>query len=345
MQKSQQNFFDIYSSTDELKIHGMLSASLNSKCIQIGVKYGIFSLIHSGTENTKDLAKKLGFIPDRLYRVLKNLEHLTVIKETNEHCFKLTALGEKLLPDSKGSLANLTMLWSDEFQNATNNLDNTLKIEKSGFEIAYNDNLYSYLQKNPKIAENFDLAMRGLSEYFNNEIPNEMDLKSVESIADIGGGSGATLRNIIAHHSHLKGILFDQKSVIDKAMNEMEHFQHKNRVDLVHGDFFKPLPFKVDCIIMSNIIHNWSDEKATQILLNCRNALNENGKIYLVEAALEGSIEPIMGRSMDLTMLLMTSGKERTFNEFDKVFHSAGLKRVNAKNILNMTCLIEVKSI
>jgi O-methyltransferase domain len=93
---------------------------------------------------------------------------------------------------------------------------------------------------------------------------------------------------------------------------------------------------------MSKVIFNWDDEKAIQILTNCRNALTENGKIYLIEWALEHSIEPVTARMIDLTMMIVTSGKARTFKEFEKLFHVVGLKLSQAKNISNKICLIEV---
>ena len=345
MIKKSQNFFDTFNASDDIKIRSLLAANINSKCIQIGVKYEIFSHINNGIEDVKQLAKKLNFLPDRLYRVLKNLEDLNIVKEKNENIFQLTTLGEKFLPENKGNYADLTLLWDEEFSEATLNLEKALKTEKSGFEFSYNDSLYNYLDKNPKKSEIFNNAMRGLSESYHNDIPKELELKSIETIADVGGGSGAILRGIINNYSQIKGILFDQKNVIEKAIKEMELFQHKNRVELISGDFFKPLPFKADCILMSNIIHNWNDEKATQILINCRNALTENGKIYLIETALESSIEPLLARSMDLSMLIMTNGKERTFKDFEKIFNAAGLALSNAKNILNITCLIEIKAI
>lgn len=189
------------------------------------------------------------------------------------------------------------------------------------------------------------MAMRGLSENFYSEIPYTLDFSSIKTVADIGGGTGTLLREVVSAHKHLKGILFDQKEVINKARNELEEYPNKNRVELVDGDFFKQLPFKADCIMMANVIHNWNDEHAIQILTNCRKALNENGKVCLLEMSLEHSLEPLTARLADLSMLALTNGKERSIKEFEAIFSAAGLKFVKATNILNMTCLIETKAV
>ncbi|BBH54139.1 methyltransferase [Fluviispira sanaruensis] len=343
MKNNSQNFFDMFNANDDLKINALLSANINFNCIQLAVKYDLFTHLEDGINELNSLAKKNDFIPSRLYRLLKCLENINLIKETSDKNFYLTRMGERFLPNKKGNYANLTNLWSTEFYKAAENIDKALRSEKSAFECTHNESLYSYFNKYPERATTFNLAMRDLSENLNKNALYEMDLSTVKSIADVGGGSGASIRNMITQNAHLHGILFDQKSVIDSAMKEMEDFQYKNRVELISGDFFKPLPFKVDCIVLSNIIHNWNDEKAVQILTNCRKALNESGKIYLIEAALESSIEPLLARTMDFAMLLLTEGKERTFSEFEKLFHLANLKFESAKNVLNMTCLIEVK--
>ncbi|MBX9836921.1 methyltransferase [Silvanigrella sp.] len=342
MSISSQNYFDVYSTTDDLKLFSLLSTNIHTRCIYIGVKDGLFLQIESGVEDLNILAKNLGYNTERLHRLLKNFEHLNLVKEKNENQYELTSSGKKLLPNTKGSFAHLALLWGEEFQEVTNHLHEILKSEKSGFECAYKENVYSYLESNLKMAENFNLAMRGVSEYCSEDVLHEIDLNSANKIADIGGGSGANLRAFITNNSHLNGILFDQKSVIDKAIEEMETFQHKNRVELIAGDFFKPFSFKVDVIILSKIIHNWDDERAVQILTNCRNALNDNGKIYLIEWTLEHEREPLTARTMDINMMIATCGKVRSFKEFGKLFDNAGLKFSQAKNISNKIGLIEV---
>jgi len=137
-------------------------------------------------------------------------------------------------------------------------------------------------------------------------------------IADIGGGIGAQLSNVLDAYPSCRGILFDQPQVVEQS-------QH-SRMELVGGDFFVEIPIQANAYLLRWIIHDWDDDKAITILENVRKAARPGARLLLVESVIPETAEFDMSKWMDMNMLVMAGGRERTAAEFRELYNQAGFE-------------------
>ena len=124
----------------------------------------------------------------------------------------------------------------------------------------------------------------------------------------------------------MRGILFDQPEVIEKAGALLEAEGVSERCDTIAGDFFESVPGGGDAYIMKHIIHDWDDERSLTILKNCHRVMRTDDRVLLVEMVIPPGDAPGPGKFIDLEMLLFTGGCERTEEEYAALFERAGFK-------------------
>lgn len=324
----------------ETTVLGMLSATWMGRAIYYAVKTGIFARIAGGSTRARTLAEEIGVTADTLYRLLKGLEHLELLSETPDHEFQLTVLGRTLLPHARGRLAAMALLWGEEFHAAWSALPEAMATNRTAFEVAFGEPLFPYLARRADVAERFNEAMQGIAELLYPELATALSWTATSHVMDVGGGSGRLLATLLHAHPHLTGTLFDLPHVVNEAATLDTNAQLGRRLTLYGGDFFQDVPQHADCLILANILHDWSDDRAAQILSNCRRALGAESRLILVEMALDNTQEPLLARSTDLNMLTLTGGRERSLAEFSALLHQADCELESVTNIQNMTCAL-----
>ena len=189
--------------------------------------------------------------------------------------------------------------------------------------------MFPYLQENPEQAANFDQAMLNVHGQETQAMLRAYDFSGIRTLADIGGGNGSLLCATLSRYSELKGLLYDMPSVIERASRSIESAGLGGRCQIVGGDFFRAIVGGADAYLLRHIIHDWDDEKASLILRNVRQAMS-GGKLLLVEHVIPEDNQPFFGKLLDLTMLLLPGGQERTEEEYRRLFNRAGfrLKRI-----------------
>jgi hypothetical protein len=127
------------------------------------------------------------------------------------------------------------------------------------------------------------------------------DFAPFGTIVDVGGGHGAILAAVLTDHANARGVLFDLPHVIAGAGAPLKRAGVADRCELVGGNFFDAVLAGGDAYLMTNIIHDWGDRSAAQILGNCRAAMNDGGRVLLCEAVLPDKIaEPTPAALADL---------------------------------------------
>jgi hypothetical protein len=150
------------------------------------------------------------------------------------------------------------------------------------------------------------------------------DFSSIRLLADIGGGNGSVLTGFLRKHSAVRGILFDLPGVAERARANVEATGLASRCQVLGGSFFESVPQGADAYLLRHIIHDWDDEKATTILRNVHRAMSADGKLLVVESVIPPGNEPSFGKLLDLTMLVIPGGQERTEDEYRMLYKSAG---------------------
>lgn len=185
---------------------------------------------------------------------------------------------------------------------------------------------FEFFEQNKEAGRVFNNAMTNMSKTVVPGIVEAYDFSGFNKLVDIAGGHGYLLAGILKASPNLQGILFDLPSVIENSGELLGEEGVAGRTERISGDFFESVPGGADAYFMKHIIHDWDDEKSIKILQNIRRAMNEKGKVLIVEMVVPEGNEPSPSKMMDVQMLVATGGKERTENEFRELLELSGFR-------------------
>jgi hypothetical protein len=186
--------------------------------------------------------------------------------------------------------------------------------------------LFEWYGQNPEEAGYFSAAMGNLSALAATELVRVYDFSAVRTVVDVGGAHGVLLTAALQANPAARGILFDLPHVIQTAEGAIAAAGLSDRCELVSGDFFEAVPEGADVHLLKQIVHDWNDERATRLLQNCHRALTPSGKLLLVEMVVPEDNRPSPAQAMDLNMLVLLGGQERTEEQFDRLLKGAGFR-------------------
>ena len=186
--------------------------------------------------------------------------------------------------------------------------------------------VFDYMVENPGHLEIFNRAMTDLTVSAAPAIVEAYDFSRFKKIVDIAGGHGYLLSQVVKSNPDLRGVLFDIEPVVAGAETILEREGVKDRVELVAGNFFEAVPEGADVYLMKHIIHDWNDELSIKILRNIAVAMSSKSKLLIVEMVVPEGNEPHFSKLMDLGMLVLPGGVERTRDEYYMLLADAGLR-------------------
>jgi ubiquinone/menaquinone biosynthesis C-methylase UbiE len=214
----------------------------------------------------------------------------------------------------------------DEQFRAWAEIDYSIQTGKKAFDKVFGKPVFDYLGEHLDKARIFDAAMVGIHGRESGAVIDAYDFSGIKTIADIGGGNGSQITAVLQKHPAMKGILFDLPHVIERAKERIDAAGLSSRCKLVAGSFCETVPQGADAYFMRHIIHDWDDDQCLTILRNCHRAVPAHGKLLVVESVIPPGNEPFGGKFLDLVMLLIPGGKERTKEEYETLFGKAGFK-------------------
>ncbi len=304
----------------------MITGYWISQAIYAAAKFSIADHLKDGPKSVNELAEATSTNADALYRLLRALASKGIFAEGESRQFSLTSLAELLQSDVPGSKRALALMSGDEQFHAWAEIEYSIQTGKIAFEKVYGKPIFDYLSDNPDKARIFDAAMVGIHGRESDAILDAYDFSGIGIVADIGGGNGSQITGILEKHITTKGILFDLPHVIERAKGQIESAGLSDRCELVAGNFFDVIPEDADAYMMRHIIHDWDDEKSLTILRNCHQAMSASAKLLIVESVIPSGNEPFGGKFLDLVMLLIPGGKERTEDEYRTLLYKAGFE-------------------
>jgi SAM-dependent methyltransferase len=304
----------------------LISGFWISRGIYIVAKLGIADLVKDGTKTAEDLAAATHTHAPSLFRLLRALASVRVLSQDGDR-FGTTPILDTLRTDVPGSMRAFAMTeLGEEHYPAWGELLHSVRTGEIAFDHTFGMNAWEFFKRNPENARIFNDAMSGMTARVNEAILAKYDFADITTLVDVGGGHGGLIASILNRHGQLRGILFDSPQVIEGAQAAVDAAGVAERCRLVSGDFFTAVPTGGDAHVLKWIIHDWDDEKSVAILQNCHRSLPDNGKLILVEAVVPSSSEPHFSKFIDLNMLVMTGGKERTEEEFRTLYDKAGFR-------------------
>jgi len=306
---------------------GLITGYWVSQAIGVVAQLGVADQISAGPRASDELASAVGAETQALYRVLRLLASLGVFEEVAPRTFGLTALGETLRSDAPDSVRNFAITeTAPGHWLPWGRLDESVRTGQAMTYQTLGMGLFDWYAQNPDEASYFNAAMGNLSALAAGELVRVYDFSSVRTVADVGGAHGVLLAAVLGANPTACGILFDLPHVITTAGDAMTAQGLSERCELVSGDFFEAVTEGADLHLLKQIIHDWDDEQATRLLRNCHRALAPNGKLLLVEMVIPPDNQPSPAQAMDLNMLVVAGGRERTEDEYRGLLQGAGFR-------------------
>lgn len=305
----------------------MMSGFWVSRGLWVAAKLGIADLLQDGEKSVEELAAATETHPNSLFRVLRMLATVGVFEQKGEDRFAQTPLSETLVSDSPFSLkAGVIAEMGEVHYDSWGNIMHSVKTGEIAFDHKFGMNVWQYFETDPEKAQNFNKYMVSSSAAVSQPIVEAYDFNASQKIIDVGGGLGSMISAILQANPNLSGVLFDAPSVIEKAKDYLAQTGVADRCETIGGDFFEAVPTGGDLYYMRWIIHDWDDDLSITILKNIRQVIPENGKLLLLEAVVPDDNNPHFSKFMDLIMLTMTGGCERTAQQYETLLEKGGFR-------------------
>jgi hypothetical protein len=295
-----------------------------SQAIYVAAKLGIADLLRDGPQSCVTLAAATGSDAASLFRLLRALASVGVFSHVRGDCFALSRLAESLQTEAPGSLRAMVITIGEIHYQACGSLLHSVQTGFPAFNDVFGASLFEYLKQNAGAADSFNRGMTNLSSMLAYAVLMAYDFAGISSIVDVGGGQGKLLEKLLQFNPDIKGTVFDTASTIEKAEQQVGNNPSGRRCAHVTGDFFNSVPQGADAYLLCGVIHDWDDSRAVRILRNCRRAMAEQGKVLIVDMVVPDKASACFSKLLDLNMLVMNGGRERTKADFAALLDAAG---------------------
>lgn len=297
-----------------------------SRMLYAAAALGIADRLRDGPRTAAELARETNTHAQSLDRLLRTLVAYGVFSDAGEGRYALNDLAETLCEDAPMSLRKVVLHFgSDACVRTWGEILYSVRTGAPAFEHANGRGLFDYLAERPEEAMLFNHVMSMGTSLSTQEILDNCDFPESAHIVDIGGGNGSLLAAILRSRPQARGTLLECAAGIRSARENDEIAALGERVRLLEGDFFKAVPPDADIYLLKHVLHDWNDERALAILTNCRSAMRPGSRLFIVEVVYERSDPTQRGKLLDLSMLLMTGGRERNEREYRELCARAGL--------------------
>ncbi len=296
--------------------------AMATQAIHVAAKLGIADLLAIGPRSAPELALAVGADAATLARLLTALTTMGMFAGNDREGFRNTELSETLRSDHPESMRNWAIFFGASFVwSPLGALEQAVQTGAAPFDRIFGKGFFDYLGGNPGDSAIFNAAMTSGSSMSASAVAAAYDFSRFQQLVDVGGGHGALLAGILSANPNLRGVLFDLPSVVAGA-DLVRSENLAGRCQVAAGDFFQSVP-ESDAYLLKGIVHDWNDSDAARILRSCRRAISPNGTLILFEKVL-GPHDEAAGGLMDLLMLVLVGGRERTEQDFRALLLQAG---------------------
>ena len=314
-----------------------------TQAIHVATKLGVADILADGEKDMDEISAIAGAHAPSLYRILRTLASLGVFTETKPLTFANTPVSEVLRDGVPGSMRNSMIFMGEPWHyNVWGNMLHSARTGGTAWKKTYGEEVFDWFPKNPEASEIFNGCMSELSAGAAPAVVAAYDFTGIETLADIAGGHGLLISQIVKANPQIKGILFDMPHVVAGSAETLRAHGVEDRVETASGDFFVEVP-AADAYIMKHIIHDWDDDRSIQILRSIHRAMRGDGKVLLAEMVIPEGNVPHPGKMLDLEMLTSPGGLERTADEYARLFERAGFKLTRIVPTMSPFSVIEAK--
>ncbi len=280
-----------------------------------------------GPKTADQLAALTNTHSPALYRVLRTLASLGIFSEDEAHQFSLSPLAEPLRSNVPGSVrTSILSITGDIFVVPWSKLLYSVQTGQPSFDNHYGVPFFDHMSHMPEEAAMFSDLLIGINSGDAPAVAAAYDFSTFTNIADIGGSTGHMLATVVASHPGPRGTLCDLPHIEAGASELIRSRGLADRVTFVPGSFFESIPSGCDLYILSHVIHDWSEDQCLTILANCHRAMSPGSRLLIIEMVLSEGNAFHPGKVLDITMLTLAGGQERTEPEYRALLEKANFK-------------------
>lgn len=322
----------------------LTQGSMITQAIYVAAELGVADALSDGPLPAEEIARIVKANPEAVYRLLRLLSSYSIFAEQSDGRFKLTPMADALRSDTPNSMRGMAVLmghpthWED-----WSHLVNSVRTGEPSLPKLRGMGAFEYLESNPEYGAVFNQGMTNLSDLETDPILAAYDFSRFNTIVDVGGGRGALLAGILQRATNSRGILFDARAVSSGAEALLEEAGVVERCTIEGGGLFDPVTPRGDAYILKHIVHDWPESKALEILKNVRDAISAEGRLLLIEFVPTQGNAQHPGKLVDLWLMLLVGGKERTSTQYSELLASAGFQLDRVVQTASPASIVEAR--
>ena len=310
----------------EERLRFQIDAYHASAMVYAAAKLGLADKMGSRRWTAEQLAKEIALSPAHLFRFLRGLSTLGLCTELPDRTFALAPVGRALQSGSPSRLREKVMIVVEQYWQPWANLIYCLQTGSPAFDHVFGMSVWEWRRLHHEHGARFDSWAAQDTLAHADAIVEALDLSTVHTVADIGGGGGGLIAAILRVYPDIAGVLFDQPRTIESAEKLIRSARLAGRVKLVAGDFLAEIPVKADLYLLKSVLHDWDDARCRVILTNCCAAMSDQARLLVIERPLPERVADDPAAIMiDLHMMAITGGEERSLEQFRALLARSGL--------------------
>jgi hypothetical protein len=312
--------------SDNDRMMEMINGNWITQIVNAAATYALADHLAKGPAAAAEIAEMANTDPSATFRLLRACASLGLVSYDGECRFTATSLLNTLRTDNAQSLRDLAMLMAGPGNWLPwGRFVDCVKTGEPQAVAALGKLVFEYIAERPAESQTFTRAMKRAITFVTEEVARILDTRSATVIADIGGAGGSLLHAVLQANPAPSGIVFDLPNIAEIAKGAAAEVGLERRVTSVGGDFFEAVP-AADLYLLRYILHDWDDAACIRILQNCRRAMLPGGRVAVIEQVLGDIGQPGPAPLMDLNMMVMLGGRERSETEYGQLFAAAGLR-------------------
>jgi hypothetical protein len=305
----------------------MITDLMVAQALHVAARLGIADELTGGPLSPDEIARRLDADPDAVSRLLRALASRGVFASDSRGRYRLNPLAETLCSDAPVSMRQYAMFFgSPEHWGHWAHLLDAVRTGETAVQTQYGTDVFALFEARPEYGAVFNGAMTTLSDMVREPVLAAYDFSRYTTIVDVGGGHGSLLAGILERTPSARGVLYDLPDVVAEASGVLATVSERCRVE--GGSFFDSVPAGADAYVLKSIVHDWTEEKALVILRHIRESIAPDGRLLLIELVIPEGDGMHPGKFIDLEMLLVAGGRERTEEEYRELLAKAGFALV-----------------
>ena len=325
-----------------VRVFEMVAAAIPARALWVAAEAGVADHLDGTPRGVDELAAATGSHAGALYRILRLLAACGVFEEHADRRFSHTEMSRTLRSDHPTrARAAVRVMGMPEVWKGLGAIETSLATGGTGWDAAMGEPIFDWLRRHPAEASVFNDAMVGIH---GGEQPATADAYPFTgTVIDVGGGSGNMIASVLKRHPAVRGVVFDLPHVVAEAAARLKAEGLDGRGSVAAGSFFDGVPAGGDAYILSHIVHDWDEAKCLQILGHVRAAKRPDAKVLIVEMVVPPPNVMHPGKVLDITMLTIAGGQERTEEEYGALLAKAGLRLTRVIPTMSPASIVEAE--